>query len=157
MTSLFKLRKLIKATLGQWDNNSIVIQSCLYIQSNNTDYLLRHTQLIVCAVKYQIMVFDSKIIGHYFLFSLFKFFGWKKFYINLKFRIKSSFLFCLIIQFYLMYRPICQKPVHFLSAQNAFFQAFIACTWYVYLCCNTESKNRLNIFSLFSWHYIQFT
>ena len=37
-------------------------------------------------------------------------------------------LFCLIFQFYLMYRLICQKPAHFLSAQMAlvstFFQMF---------------------------------
>ena len=43
--------------------------------------------------------------------------------------LKSRLLFCLIFQFYLMYRLICQKPAHFLSAQMAlvstFFQMFI--------------------------------
>ena len=42
--------------------------------------------------------------------------------------------FCLIFQFYLMYRLSCQKPVHFLSAQMAlvstFFQTFIVIGMY---------------------------
>jgi len=49
--------------------------------------------------------------------------------------IKSRFLFCLIFQFYcLMYRLICQKPVHFLSAQmtlvSTCFQMFIVLGMY---------------------------
>ena len=43
--------------------------------------------------------------------------------------LKSRFVFCLIFQFYLIYRLICQKPAHFLSAQmslvSTFFQMFI--------------------------------
>ena len=48
--------------------------------------------------------------------------------------LKSRFLFCLIFQFYLMYRVICQKPFHFLSAQmslvSTFFQMFIVLGMY---------------------------
>ena len=53
--------------------------------------------------------------------------------------LKSTFLFCLIFQFYLMYRLICQKPAHFLSAQIVlvsafFFQMFIALGMYNFEC-----------------------
>ena len=48
--------------------------------------------------------------------------------------LNSRFLFCLIFQFYLMYRLICQKPANFLSAQMAlvstFFQIFIVLGMY---------------------------
>ena len=48
--------------------------------------------------------------------------------------LKSRYLFCLMFQFYLMYRLICQKPAHFLSAQmalvNTFFQMFIVLGMY---------------------------
>ena len=48
---------------------------------------------------------------------------------------KSRFLFSLIYQFYLMYRLICQKPAHFLSAKMAlvgtFFQMFIVLGMYI--------------------------
>ena len=48
--------------------------------------------------------------------------------------LNSRFLFCLIFWFYLMYRLICQKPAHFLSAQMAlvsiFFQMFIVLGMY---------------------------
>ena len=56
----------------------------------------------------------SKILNHEFIFSLFKFFGWKNI-LNWHENsgLKSRFLFCLIFQFYLMYRLICQKPAHF--------------------------------------------
>ena len=76
----------------------------------------------------------SKILNHGLihglLFSLFKFFWWKNILNWLENSgLKSRFLFCLIFQFYLMYRLICQKPAHFLSAQMAlvstFFQMFI--------------------------------
>ena len=68
--------------------------------------------------------------NHGLSFSRFKFFGWK----NILNQLENSwlncrFLLCLIFQFYLMYRLICQKPAHFLSAQMAlvstFFQMFI--------------------------------
>ena len=54
----------------------IMLKAKLYIPSTlNTDYLLWYTQLIVCAVKYYIMV----------IISLFKFFwGERTFQINLK-------------------------------------------------------------------------
>ena len=43
--------------------------------------------------------------------------------------LKSRFLFCFIFEFFLMYRLIFQKPVHFLSTQmtlvSTFFQMFI--------------------------------
>ena len=51
------------------------------------------------------------------------------FWVEKHFKLRSRFLFCLIFQFYLMYRQIYQKPAHFLSAQKAlvstFFQMFI--------------------------------
>ena len=69
------------------------------------------------------------------LFSLFKFCGWKNIWKQLKNSgLRSRFLFCLIFQFCLMYRLICQKPTHFLSAQMAlvstFFQMFIVLGMY---------------------------
>ena len=73
-------------------------------------------------------------LNHGLLFSLFKFF-WVKDILNQleNSGLKSRLLFCLIFQFYLMYRLICHKPAHFLSAQIAlvstFFQMFIVCTW----------------------------
>ena len=77
----------------------------------------------------------SKILNHRLnhglLFPPFKFFGWKKIlnYVIENSRLKSRFLFCLIFKFYMMYRLICQKPAHFLSAQMAlvstFFRMFI--------------------------------
>ena len=46
----------------------------------------------------------------------------------------ARFLFCLIFQFYLMYRLIRQKPAHFFSAQMAlvstFFQMFVVLGMY---------------------------
>ena len=73
-------------------------------------------------------------LNHGLLFSLFKFFGWKKILNSLENSgLKSRFLFCLIFQFYLMYRLICQKPVHFLSVRMAlvstFFPMFIVLLW----------------------------
>ena len=68
-------------------------------------------------------------MGYYFHFP--SFLGEKTFYVNLKFRIKSIFLFCLIFQFCLMYRLICQKPAHFLSAQMALVSTFFKCLQYM--------------------------
>ena len=69
-------------------------------------------------------------MGCYFHFS--SFFGWKHF--KLSSGLKSRFLFCLIFQFYLMYRLICQKPDHFLFAQmdlvSTFFKMFIVLAMY---------------------------
>ena len=81
--------------------------------------ILWHTQLIVCAVKYQIM-------GYYFHFSSF---------LGKNSGLESRFLFCLIFQFYLMYRLICQKQLHFLSAQIALVSTLFSnvyITWDVY-------------------------
>ena len=78
----------------------------------------------------------SKILNHGLLFSLFKFLGWKIILNYLENSVlKSRFLFCcLIFQFYLMYRLICQKPAHFLSAPMAlvstFFQMIIVLGMY---------------------------
>ena len=51
-----------------------------------------------------------------------------------KSRLESRFLFCLIFQFYLIYRLICQKPALFLSAQmvlvSSFYQMFIVLGMY---------------------------
>ena len=83
----------------------------------NTDYLLWHTQLIVCAVK---SWFKSGVI-----MFIFQFFAAK---------IQDQTLFCLIFQFYLIYRLICKKPTHFLTAQMALvstiFQMFIVLGMY---------------------------
>ena len=71
-------------------------------------------------------------LNHVLLFSLFKFFGWKNILNQLENSgLKSRFLFSLIFQFYLMYRLICQKPAHFLSAQMALMSTFFKCLWYM--------------------------
>ena len=71
----------------------------------------------------------SKILNHGLniglLFSLFKFCGWKNIWKQLKNSgLRSRFLFCLTFQFYLLYKLICRKPAHFLSAQMAFVRTF---------------------------------
>ena len=62
-------------------------------------------------------------MGYYCLF--FSFLGEKNI-LNLleNSGLKSRFLFCLIFQFYLMYRLICQKPAYILSAQMALVSSF---------------------------------
>ena len=62
-------------------------------------------------------------MGYYFHFS--SFLGEKTFYKLENSGLESRFLFCLIFQFYLMYRLICQKPPHFLSAQMALVSTFL--------------------------------
>ena len=80
----------------------------------------------------------SKILNHVLLFLLFKFFGWKNI-LNWHENsgLKSRFLFCLIFQFYLMFRLICQKPANFLSAQmdlvSTFFQKFTVLGMYFFV------------------------
>ena len=52
--------------------------------------------------------------------------GWKNILNQLENSgLKSRFLFCLILQFYLMYRLVCQKPPHFLSVQMALVSTFL--------------------------------
>ena len=78
------------------------------------------------AVKYLIM-------GYYFHFS--SFLGEKTLQIN--FRI-HRFLFCLIFQFYSMYRLICQKPAHF-ACPNGFGEQFftnVYSIWDTYVTLN---------------------
>ena len=59
------------------------------------------------------------------LFSLFKLCGWKNICKQLKNSgLRSRSLFCLTFQFYLLYKLICRKPAHFLSAQMAFVRTF---------------------------------
>ena len=59
-------------------------------------------------------------MGYYF-----HVFGWKNILNQLdNSGIELRFLFCLIFQFYLMYRLIYHKPAHFLSAQMAFVSTF---------------------------------
>ena len=92
-------------------------------------YTVAHTIDFVCSK------ISNHGLNHGLFFSLFKFFGWKNI-LNLleNSGLKSRFLFCLIFQFYLMYRLICQKLSHFLSAQMAlvsnFFQMIIVLGMY---------------------------
>ena len=60
----------------------------------------------------------------------------KHFRLTWKFRKKSRFLFCLIFQFYLMYRLICQKPANGFG-EHLFSNVYS--TWDVKLCLNVES------------------
>ena len=75
-------------------------------------------------------------MGYHFHFSSFWLKKHSKLILNSG--LKSRFLFCLIFQFYLMYRLICQKPAHFVSAKMAlvstFFQMFIVLEMYKFGC-----------------------
>ena len=67
-------------------------------------------------------------LNHGLLFPLFKFFGWKNILNYLENSgLKSRFLFCLIFQFYLMYRLICQKPAHFFLPKWRWWAPFFKC------------------------------
>ena len=67
-------------------------------------------------------------LNHGLLFSLFKFLGWKNNLNQLENSgLKSRFLFCLIFQFYLMYRLICQKPAHFCLPKWLWWAPFFKC------------------------------
>ena len=51
--------------------------------------------------------------------------------LNWKFRIKIyTAILCKISGYYLMYKLICQKPAHSLSAQDIFFEVFIVLGMY---------------------------
>ena len=102
----------------QWGSQSYIYQ-VLYMYWQST---LAHTIDCVC----------SKILNHCLnhgvLFSLFKFFGWKNILNQLENSgLKWRFLFCSTFKFYLMYRLICQEPVHFLSAYMALVSIFFEC------------------------------
>ena len=94
------------------------------------------------------------------MFSLFKFFGWKNILNQLENSgLKSRFLFCLIFQFYLMYRLICQKPAHFLSAQkmalvSTFFQMFIVLGMYNF--ANMLIKAKIKYWQPQKWHSLTY-
>ena len=91
----------------------------MYIPSTlNTDYLLWQTQLIKII---------NHGLNHGLLFSLFNLFGWKNdSKLTWKFRIKLQIPILFNIQFYLMYRLICQKPANFWSAQMALVSTFFS-------------------------------
>ena len=57
--------------------------------------------------------------------------------------LKSRFLFCLIFQFYLMYRLICRKPFNFCLPTQLWWAYFFKCLWYLG-CITLWTTYRLN-------------
>ena len=101
------------------DDVGVVLPTKLYIPKPKTkDKYSKYYKHWLSTVAHKIDCVGSKIINHGLnhglLFSLFKFFGWKNILNQLENSgLKSRFLFCLLFQFYLIYRLICQKPAHY--------------------------------------------